>query len=99
MPEQEAAPQQLTMGSVPNAVEDSPMIINPIYFVPAMWEPLNDVGKIKYGKFVAWMIERVQNNDCTWLEVRHLVHLIATEHNWDFMNLAMPHLPDLNMRQ
>lgn len=87
------------MGSVQYVVADEHIAINPNYFVPATWEPLDDVGKIQYGKFVAWMIERVQYNECTWLDVRRLVHLIATEHNWDFMNIAMPHLPDINARQ
>ena len=99
MPEQEAPRQQLTMGSVPNAIDSSPRTIKPRCFVPATWEPLNAEGKVEYGKFVAWMIERVQRNECTSLEIKKFVHLIATEHNWDFMNVAMPHLPKLDVRQ
>ena len=87
------------MGGESNATGDSPITVRPRYFEPAAWEPLSAVGKVQYGKFVAGMIERVQHNVCSWLEVRRFVHLIATEHNWDFMNVAMPHLPVLIMRQ
>lgn len=99
MPGQEAPSRQLTTGSVPNIIEYNIPTVEPIFFQPATWEPLKDKGKVQYGQFVALMIERVQNNWCTWLEVRSLVFLIATEHNWDFMNLAMPHLPELNTLQ
>ena len=87
------------MGSVPNATQDEPMKIDPMCFELTSWVPLNRVGKIRYIEFVKWMIKRVQYNQCTWLECRRLIDLIATEHNWDFMNLAMGHLPKLNERQ
>ena len=99
MPEQEAPPRQLTMGSVPNIIEGSRPTVDPICFLPATWEPLKDGGKDQYGRFIAWIMKRVQSNQCTWPEVRKLVFLIATEHNWDFMNLAMPNLPDLKTQQ
>ena len=99
MPEQEAPRQQLTMGSVPNAIDYSPRTVPPQYFVPATWKLLSAEGRLRYSNFVELMIRRIQRNECTWLEVREFVHLVATEHNWDFMNLAMPHLPSLDVRQ
>ena len=99
MPGQEAPPQQPTIGSVPNATQDELMEVHPMCFEPTSWEPLNSVGKIRYLEFVMWMIKRVQYNQCTWPQCRRLIDLIATEHNWDFMNLAMEYLPKLAERQ
>lgn len=75
-------------------------IINRKYFEPATWEPLlsTEMGRGQYSKFVASMIERIQLQESNYDEIRSLVHLVATEHNWDFMTIALPRLPELKDR-
>ena len=71
--------------------------INHKYFEPATWEPLlsTEMGRGQYGRFVASMMERIRLEESSCDEVRSFVHLVATEHNWGFMKVAMPHLPEL----
>ena len=71
--------------------------INHKYFEPATWEPLlsTEMGRGQYGKFVASMIDRIRLKESSSDEVRRFIRLVATEHNWDFMKVAMPYLPEL----
>ena len=89
------------MDGVPDDLfEDPPRPpVHEMWFEHDTWEPLDAEGKVQYGRFVAGMIERIENDRCTWPEVMNLFHLITTEHNWDFMDVAMPHLPGFNAGQ
>lgn len=42
------------------------------------------------------MIDRIRIKESSYDEIRNFVHLVATEHNWDFLKVAMPYLPELN---
>ena len=72
-------------------------IINRKYFEPATWDPLlsTEMGRTQYGKFVSAMVERIHIKESNFDEIRSFVHLVGTEHNWDFMRIAMPYLPEL----
>ena len=72
-------------------------VISRKYLEPATWEPLlsTEMGRGRYGKFVASMVERIRAKESNYDEIRNFVHLVATEHNWDFMRVAMPFLPEL----
>ena len=89
--------QGLLKCSEPSATGRGLGVINRKYFEPATWEPLlsTEMGRGQYSKFVASMIERIKLKESSYDEIRSFVHLVATEHNWDFMNVAMPSLPEL----
>ena len=72
-------------------------IINRKYFDPATWEPLLNTaaGRGQYSKFVTLMVERIRSKESSCDETRNFVNLVATERNWDFLKVAMPHLPEL----
>lgn len=71
--------------------------INKRYFEPATWETLLtcEMGRGQYSKFVALMMERIRTKESTYDETKSFVSLVATEHNWDFMKVAVPYLPEL----
>ena len=72
-----------------------------MYFEPATWEPLlgSEMGRGQYGKFVALMVERIRSKESSYEEIRSFVRLVATEHNWDFMKVALPFLPQLEEQE
>ena len=89
-------PRQLQL-SEPSAVGRDLGFINPKHFESATWEPLlkTDVGRRQYCKFVAAMIERIRAQESSCDEVKSFVRLVVTEHNWDFLKVASPYLPEL----
>ena len=97
MPEWEQPPQRLPKCSEPSATGRDLGVINRKYFETATWDPLlsTEMGRGQYGKFVTSMIERIRAKESNFDEIRSFVHLVATEHNWDFMRVAMPYLPEL----
>lgn len=97
MSQWENPPQHLIRCSEPSATGRELGVINRKYFEPATWEPLlsTDMGRGQYSKFVTSMIERIRAKESSCDEIRSFVHLVATEQNWDFMRVAMPHLPEL----
>ena len=72
-------------------------VINRKYFSPDTWQPLlsTEMGRGQFSRFVASIIERIRVKESSYDEIRSFVHLIASEHDWDFLKLAMPHLPEL----
>lgn len=89
--------QRLLNCSEPSATGRHLGFINRKYFEPTTWEPLlsTEMGRAQYSKFVASMIDRIRVKESSYDEIRNFVHLVATEHNWDFMKVAMPYLPEL----
>ncbi|KAL9137457.1 MAG: hypothetical protein Q9175_001346 [Cornicularia normoerica] len=89
--------QRLLQCSEPSATGRGLGVINRKYFESATWEPLlgTEMGRGQYSKFVASMIERIRAKESSFDEIRSFVHLVATEHNWNFMEVAMPFLPEL----
>lgn len=83
--------------SEPKVAGRSLGIISRDFFEPAKWESLlsTEMGRGQYSRFVASMVERIRAKESSYDEIRSFVHLIATEHNWDFMKVAMPYLPEL----
>ena len=88
---------QLLKYSEPSATGRDLGVIGQKYFESGTWEPLltTEVGRGQYTRFVASMIERIRLKESSYDEIRSFVHLVATEHNWDFMKVAMPYLPEL----
>lgn len=97
MSEWEQPHQRVMNYSEPRATGRGLGLINRRYFEPTTWEPLlsTEIGRGQYGKFVASMIGRIRVKESSYDEIRKFVHLVATEHNWEFMRVAMPYLPEL----
>ena len=71
--------------------------IHPRLFETTTWEPMltYDVGRRQYGKFVAAMLERIRAGESPTDEVRKFTELMTTNHNWQFLSVAEPHIPEL----
>lgn len=97
MPEWKQPDQRLVKCSEPNVRGRGLGVINRKYFEPTAWEPLlsTEFGRGQYGKFVTLMVERIRFQESSYDEIKSFVHLVAAEHNCDFMEVAMPHLPEL----
>ena len=90
-------PKRLLIRTEPSAAGRGLGVINRKYFEYATWEPLlsTEMGRGQYGRFVALMVERIRLQETNYDEIIGFVWLVATEHNWDFMKVAMPCLPKL----
>ena len=89
--------QRLVKCSEPSVSGRGLGVINRKYFESTTWEPSlsTEFGRGQYGKFVALMIERIRFKESSYDEIKSFVHLVAAEHNCDFMKVAMPYLPEL----
>ncbi|MCJ1450950.1 hypothetical protein MMC28_001284 [Mycoblastus sanguinarius] len=72
-------------------------VIDSSEFEPATWEDklTYTMGRRQYGQFVAAIVERIRAGESGPDEVHKFTKLLETEPNWDFLTVAVPHVPEL----
>ena len=75
--------------------------INASQFETATW--LSHIklppGQEQFGKFVDVMMNRIRFEESNSEEVRQFVKLIASDEDWTFLRVAIPHIPELKLEQ